>query len=393
MPDRPYDLVLLGATGFTGGLVAEHLARHGGDVRWAIAGRSREKLDGVARTLADLGADVDVLIADTADLVSLLDVAAQTRVLLSTVGPYARHGELVVQACVRERTDYADITGEPAFVDMVRDRYDADATRRGVRLVSCCGFDSVPHDLGVQYTVEQLAEAGAGDVPITIQGFVSAKGRASGGTWASALGAIGGAGLGDLLGGGSGGSRDRAPDSDRRVRGARGGVRRVPEIGGYAVPMPTIDPQVVLRSARALDAYGPDFSYGHFLRVGSPLTLAVGGLGLGLVVPLAQLGATRGLLERLLPSGSGPDEEQREAGWFRVDFLARAGGTRLRTRVSGDGDPGYAETSKMAAEAALRVAREDHAEAAGAVTPAQALGVPYRARLQHHGMRFEVVEG
>lgn len=394
VPQRPYDVVLLGATGFTGRLVAEHLVRHGDGVRLAIAGRSREKLEAVAEDLARLpgGAATapGILTADTNNLVSLLDVAAQTRVLFSTVGPYARHGELVVQACVREGTDYADITGEPEFVKLVQRRYGADAARRGVRLVSCCGFDSVPHDLGVQYTVEQLADAGAREVPISVRGFVSAKGAASGGTWASALEAIGGAGLSDIFGGGSG--RDRAEDDpERRVRAARGGLRRVPEIGGYAVPLPTIDPQIVLRSARALDAYGPDFSYGHYLRVASPVTLAAGGLGLGLLLPLAQLGPTRGLLKRLLPSGSGPDEAQREAGWFRVEFLARAGGTRLRTRVSGDGDPGYAETSKMAAQAALALALDDLPDAAGAVTPAQALGKPYRARLQQQGMRFEVV--
>ena len=172
MTVRPYDLVLLGATGFTGGLTAAHLAGQlaGTDLRWAIAGRDRSRLEALAATLPGTPS---VEVVDVHDLVGLLDLAARTRVLATTVGPFARHGELVAQACVRSGAHYADITGEPAFVDLLRRRYDADARRAGVKLVSCCGFDSVPHDLGVRFTVAQLPD----DVPITVRGYVRAQAR------------------------------------------------------------------------------------------------------------------------------------------------------------------------------------------------------------------------
>ncbi|MBW3621033.1 MAG: saccharopine dehydrogenase NADP-binding domain-containing protein, partial [Actinobacteria bacterium] len=184
MPDdRDLDLVLLGATGFTGGLVAADLTRQLGSsgLRWAIAGRDRAKLEAVRERLATIspGATPDGMeVVDVHDRAALTDLARRTRVIATTVGPYARHGEDVVAACIAAGTDYVDITGEPAFVHrLLRDHHDA-AVDAGVRIVNCCGFDSVPHDLGAQLAVEQLPD----DEPVELRGFVSAKGRFSGGT-------------------------------------------------------------------------------------------------------------------------------------------------------------------------------------------------------------------
>ena len=381
--DRPYDLVLLGATGFTGRLVAGHLAGRTTGVRWAIAGRDRDRLEAVAATVAAAPGSTrpDVEVVDVTDLVGLLKLTARTRVLATTVGPYAQLGELVAQACVRSGTHYADITGEPGFVSLLRDRYDADAAGRGVKLVTCCGFDSVPHDLGVRFTVDHLPD----DVPLTVRGYVSGQMRPSGGTAHSALAAIGARSLPRA---------DRAPADApalRPVAALPARIHRVPELGGWGIPMPTIDPVIVLRSARVLDGYGSAFRYGHFARV-RHLPSVVGAVAaVGSAAALASFGPTRGLLERVVPArGEGPDEATRQRSSFSVTFLGRGGDTAVTTRVSG-GDPGYDETARMLGEAALSLALDDGPEEAGVLTPAVGLGRPYLDRLMAHGPRFEVV--
>lgn len=385
MSARAYDLVLLGATGFTGRLVARHLAARlvGQDVRWAVAGRRVEALDEVRDELAAVGSEPAVEVVDVHDLVGLLTLAEQTRVLATTVGPYAEHGELVVQACVRSGTDYLDITGEPAFVDRILARYDGDAREQGVRVVNCCGFDSVPADLGARFTVAQLPD----DAPLTVRGLVRAKGQPSGGTWNSALNAMAGP-VGSAL---------RGP-RPRRDRGRRAvaeplRVRRVAELDAWAVPLPVIDPAVVLRSARSLPAYGPHFRYGHYARVSHLGTVAGMVGGAGLLAGAARVGPVRRFLGGLRPSGEGPSEEERARSWFEVTFLGEGGGTQVVTRVAG-GDPGYDETARMLGEATLSMSLDDDLpEVAGVVTPATAFeGGALQRRLQDQGMRFEVVD-
>ncbi len=386
MPDeRAYDLVLLGATGYTGGLVADHLSRRlsGTTTSWAIAGRSVDRLEAVRDRAAAAGSEPSIETVDVHDLVGLLQLTEQTRVLATTVGPYVEHGELVVQACIRSRTDYCDITGEPAFVDRLLARYDGDAREQGVRVVNACGFDAIPHDLGARFTVAQLPV----DQPIRVRGFVRARGLPSGGTWRSAIRMLGSADLRSVRG-----AKPRRSGS-RRARGEPLRIHRVPQLGAYGVPLPTIDPAVVLRSARALDAYGPDFTYGHYAHVRQPTTVAAMIGGAGVVAGLARIKPTRDLLLALRPSGTGPSESQREAGWFQVTFLGEAGDHRVTTRVSG-GDPGYAETAMMLGETTLSLAHDDDLpEVAGVVTTAEAFeGGALQRRLEAQGMRFEVLE-
>jgi short subunit dehydrogenase-like uncharacterized protein len=381
---RAYDLVLLGATGFTGQLVADHLAARCGDLRWAIAGRDPDRLAAIAARIGeDAGArPPDTEVVDVADLAGLLALAGRTRVLATTVGPYARLGEPVVEACVRQGTHYADITGEPAFVSRVRDRYDAEAAAGGVKVVTCCGFDSVPHDLGVWFTVGHLPD----DVPLTVRGYVHLDGRLSGGTLHSALEAVGSRSIPRP-------DRDRSPDprAQRRVALLPPRLHRIEQLGGWAVPMPTIDPIVVLRSARVLDGYGSAFRYGHFLRVRRLPTVVAGAGVLGVAGALASVGPTRSLLARALPEpGEGPDAATRARSSFSVTFLGRGADTSVTTRVSG-GDPGYDETAKMLGEAALSLALDDGPAVAGVLTPAVGLGPPYLTRLRDQGLRFEVI--
>lgn len=388
--DRPYDVVLLGATGFTGGLTAEYLARaaadpaRAGGLRWAIAGRDPDKL---ARVAERLGVEVDRLRADVTDAASLRELAESARVVATTVGPYVRHGEPLVAACAAAGTDYVDLTGEPEFVDRMYVRHHAAAVRSGARLVHCCGFDSIPHDLGAQFTVEQLPAG----VPLTVEAFVRSNARFSGGTLDSALTAFSHLRESARVAGER--KRLEPRPQGRRVRGARGVPKRVDGIG-YALPLPTIDPQIVLRSARALERYGPDFTYGHYAAV-RRLPVAVGAsAGLAGLVAAAQLGPVRRLLlDKVATPGSGPSESTRERSWFTVRFVGTAGdgsGRRVTTEVRG-GDPGYTETSKMLAESALCLAQDELPEVAGQTTTAVAMGPALRERLRRAGLEFTLL--
>lgn len=379
--ERQNRLVVFGATGFTGTLTAEYLADHApADLSWAIAGRNESKLRELQGRLASRPSPpARIIIAHTDDEASIRAMVRSTHVLATTVGPFDRYGEPVVRACVEEGADYLDITGEPLFVRRMVARYDERARERGVKIVSCCGFDSIPHDLGVLFTVDRLPRG----VPITIDGFVSSRGTFSGGTLHSAIGAFAQVRAHARRG------MQPGPSGERRVRGARPKVYYENEIGAWACPLPTIDPEVVLRSARLLDEYGPDFTYGHYVRVKRLPTLVVGVAAVGALVALAQLPPTRAMLLRLKQPGEGPSEEERARSWFRVTFLARANGRTLVTEVSG-GDPGYTETSKMLAESALCLAleRERTPEHTGVITPAAALGRPLIQRLERAGITF-----
>jgi short subunit dehydrogenase-like uncharacterized protein len=292
----------------------------------------------------------------------------------------------LVSACAAAGTDYVDLTGEPEFVDRMWLGYHEQAVESGARIVHSCGFDSIPYDLGAQFTVEQLPEG----VPIRVDGFVSANGTISGGTYQSAVEIF------SQLRSSSKVSRERRNRegrlSGRQVADVPGKPHRNEFAGGWVVPFPSIDPVTVKRSARALERYGPDFTYSHYAVVG-PLPMLVGlGAAVGAVAALAQVKPTRDLLLKLKSSGEGPSEEKRAKSWFRVRFDARAGDTHVRTQVSG-GDPGYGETSKMLAESALCLAFDDLPSRSGQLTPAVAMGEALRRRLVAAGIKFEVLDG
>lgn len=386
---RKFDIVLFGATGFTGQLTAEYLARHGGEsLRWALAGRNLDKLKVVRARLTDASAackDLDLLQADIDDAASMRELAESARVVITTVGPYIHYGEPLVAACAAAGTDYVDLTGEPEFVDSMWLKYHEAARASGARIVSCCGFDSIPHDLGCWFTVQQLPE----DVPLRVQGFVRAGGQFSGGTLHSAITAF--SRMREYAGINRARRQREGRLVDRRVGAIHHGLRFLKQLGTWTLPMPTIDPQIVRRSAAANDRYGPDFRYGHFLQV-KKLAAAVALIGgVGAVFAGSQLKFTRERLLKLKDPGQGPGEAARAKGWFKVVFLGEGGGRSVRCEVSG-GDPGYGETSKMLAESALCLAFDKTPDVAGVITPTQAMGNALIARLQQAGIKFRVVE-
>jgi short subunit dehydrogenase-like uncharacterized protein len=388
--ERSYDIVILGATGFTGGLTAEYLARHAPDgCRWALAGRDRARLEAVRARLAGVDpslAALPLLHAEAGDAASLAAVAESTRVVATTVGPYLEHGEPLVAACAAAGTDYVDLTGEPEFADRMYVAHHDRAVATGARIVHACGFDSVPHDLGVWFTVQHLPQG----VPLRVRGMLRAAGRPSGGTVASAMTAF-----------------SRVPQMKRAVRARREveprptgrrvrAVARAPHRDAatrwWLVPLPTIDPMVVKRSAAALDRYGPDFEYAHYAAVKRLPMVVAAGAGTAVLAAAAQVPALRRRLVSRFPQGEGPSGDRRARSWFTMRFVGEGGGRRVVTEVSG-GDPGYDETAKMLAESALCLAFDENPATSGNVTTATAMAGNLVDRLVRAGIRFEVVEG
>jgi short subunit dehydrogenase-like uncharacterized protein len=386
--DRTYDIVLLGATGFTGELTAAYLAEHApADCRWALAGRNQAKLEAVRDRLVAKHpglSELPLVIADSGDATSLRSLAESARVVVTTVGPYLAYGEPLVAACAAAGTDYVDLTGEPEFVDRMYLAHHETAVRSGARLVHCCGFDSIPHDLGALYTVKQLPTDG----PVSVRGVVRAEGMFSGGTFHSALAQFS---RGRQMGQAAKARRSTEPRPEgRKVRSGATKPTRDATLGYWLLPLPTIDPFVVKRSAAARDDYGPDFSYAHFAGV-KTLRYAVGGsAGLLGLVGAAQLPPARKLILKRVPQGEGPSEAKRARSWFTVDFVGEGGGRTVRTQVSG-GDPGYDETAKMLAESALSLAFDDNPTTSGQVTPAAAMGEHLIERLSKAGISFRTV--
>ena len=364
---REHELVLFGATGFTGALTAEYLAKNAPpDFRWALAGRDRDKLE---RLREGLSADVPILIADSGDPASLRRVADSTRVVATTVGPYIRYGEPLVAACAEAGTHYCDLTGEPEFVDLMYLRHDARARETGARLVHCCGFDSIPADLGALFTVEQLPEG----VPIRVRGFLRLRARPSGGTAATARMIF--TRFPQVIGAARRRRRAEPTPEGRAARTSMSYPHYDRAVGTFVVPLPVIDQQIVRRSAQTLDRYGPDFSYGHYFAVGG-----------------SSVGVAKSLMRRDMPKpGEGPSPEERAESWFKMRFLGEGGGRTVMTEVSG-GDPGYDETSKMLSETGMCLARDDLPDRSGQLTTAAAMGDALIDRLRRAGITFEVLE-
>ena len=402
---RPYDLVLYGASGFVGGLVAAHLAEQAPPgTRIALAGRSRERCEAVRRELPGAARDWPVLTADSGDPASLAALAGQTRVLVSTVGPYLRHGLPVVEACARAGTHHADLTGEVLYVREAIDRVDAVARETGARIVHACGYDSVPSDLTTLLLAERAAADGAGGLR-DVRLVATARGGFSGGTIDSARAQLEAVGrdrsLRRVLADPFALSPDRAAEPGTPQPRDAGPPARTAD-GRWTAPfvMASFNGRIVRRS-NALQGwrYGRSLSYGEVMGTGRGLPGAVTALGTTAALAGA-FGAlsfppARGVLDRLLPApGTGPSAAARQRGWFRMVVDARAeDGRSYRATAAGRGDPGYAATAVMLGQSALALALDgDRLPArSGSLTPATALGGVLVERLRAAGHAYEVV--
>ena len=403
-PARDHDLVLFGATGFVGELIAGYLADHAPPgLRVGLAGRSRVKLEAVRSRLPVAAQDWALIEADSDHPDSLAALAAGTRVLFTTVGPYAKYGLPVVEACARAGTHYGDLTGEVSFVREAIDRCDTRARSTGARIVHACGYDSIPSDLAV-LLLHQAAEAdGAGGLT-EVQLVARAKGGFSGGTIASMRGQLEGIrsdpALRSLAGDPYSLSPDRTAEPSTRQPADLGWIGRA-EDGLRTAPfiMAPANTRIVRRS-NALQgwAYGRSLRYGEVMGTGpGPAGAVIAGataLGLRVFGAALALPPTRKLLDRVLPSpGAGPSEAVRRSGWFSSQVTASTeSGRRYRAVAAGPGDPGYAATAVMAGETALSLALDGDRlpPAAGSLTPATALGDVLVERLRAAGHTYDV---
>ena len=405
--EREFDVVLMGATGFTGRLVAEHLlARHGaeGDLRWALAGRSQAKLEQIRAGLGDGAAALPLIVADSHDRESLNRLVQRTRVICTTVGPYALHGSELVAACCTHGTDYCDLSGEVPWMRKMIEQHAEAARKSGARIVHCCGFDSIPSDMGVWFLQKAAAEQFGKPLERVRLRVKAAKGGLSGGTFASMLNIV----------------EESRRDSETakvlknpfalcppdRRKSPRQPYVNGPEfdaaIGSWIAPfiMAAINTRVVHRANALQDfAYGNGFRYDEAVLTGKGLggraKATMVSLGMGAFALGAAMGPTRSLLKKMvLPKpGEGPSPEQREAGFFNIIVEGRTSeGSTLRARVKGDRDPGYGSTSKMIGEAAVCLAHDIGDDVEGGFwTPATALNGKLLERLEKHaGVSFEI---
>ncbi|WP_225409901.1 saccharopine dehydrogenase family protein [Stigmatella hybrida] len=408
-----FDIILWGATGFTGRLVAEYLSKtqdtHG--ATWALAGRDRTRLEQVRASLGALNAssaNLPIVLADARNAASLDAMVARTRVVISTVGPYARHGNELVAACARSGTDYCDLTGEVHWMRRMIDAHHEEAQKSGARIVHTCGFDSIPSDLGVLMLQEAMKERHGTHCHRVNYYMTRMRGGISGGTLASMMQMMEEMAADPSVRRVMGNPHALDPEPRRGTREERDqmGVRYSAELGRWTAPflMASVNTRVVRRSNALLGyPWGRDFFYAESSSfapgVKGLLTAAGMTAGMGAFMAAASITPVRRLLEqRVLPGpGEGPSAEARENGFFEVRLRGEGtspkGGTlRLEGKVASQGDPGYAATARMLSQSALCLAFDTPATGGGVLTPASSMGSTLIERLRKAGMTFEVTE-
>jgi short subunit dehydrogenase-like uncharacterized protein len=405
--NREYDVIVWGATGFTGRLVAEYLVETYGvdkDLKWAIAGRSADKLASLAAEISP-SQELPQLLADVGDPDSIHQLAQKTRVVCTTVGPYALYGSVMVEACVKYGTHCCDLTGETPWMRKMIDQYQIEAERSGAKIVHTCGFDSIPSDMGVFFLQQRMSEMYAVQASEVKYRVVSSAGGVSGGTVASMMNMMEEAktdkSIFETL------QDPYALNPLNQPRGLDGndqmGVVYDADFVQWTGPfmMAGINTRVVRRSNALMNyAYGREFRYSEAILTGSGasgyIRALLVSLGTGLTGLLAALGPTRALLKKVLPvPGEGPSEQVRKQGHFNIELLGKHPSDelkQLRVSVTGDQDPGYGATSKMLAESAVCLAVDNLTVGGGFLTPASAMGVELVKRLQQKaGMGFKVI--
>lgn len=418
MKTTHYDLIVYGASSFVGQILCQYLAKQFGlnqELRWAIAGRSLSKLEAVRDELqphlGEQTQQLPILLADAGDQTALTELCQQTRVVVSTVGPYALYGEPLVKACVEQGTDYCDLTGEAQWIKRMVDRYQAQAEQSGARIVHCCGFDSVPSDMGVwflqQHAIAQYQQP-ANDIKMRVK---AAKGTFSGGTVASIINVMKEALQNPALRKELANPYSICPANHgftQRQRNQKGAAYDS-DFSSWSAPfvMAAINTRVVHRSnALQQNRYGSDFQYDEAMLTGKGMLGRLAAYGavsaLGGFLLTTALKPTRWLLEKyVLPKpGEGPSKEAQLNGYYDIRFLGRLdNGKEIRVKVTGDQDPGYGSTAKMLGQAAASLALDFHNKdekcdkSGGIWTPASIFDQRYINRLtEYAGLTFQKLD-
>jgi len=415
MKKPAFDVVVFGATSFVGQILCRYLFEEYGtaakpgarQLRWAIAGRSKAKLDELLASLGASAKSIELIIADAADEKALESLCASTRVVVSTVGPYALYGEPLVKTCTRLGTDYCDLSGEPPWMRKMIEAYSDAAKKSGARIVHCCGFDSIPSDMGVRFLQEQSRlQFGAPCTQVKMR-VKAMRGTASGGTVASIVNIVREATHNpalrkELINPYSLCPPDAIKASARQTN-VSGPVFDA-DFSAWSAPfvMAAVNVRVVLRSNALLaNAYGREFRYDEAMLTGPGFGGRVKAIGitagLGGFIAAAAIAPTRWLMEKtLLPApGEGPSPDAQKKGFFDLRFVGRTDdGRELRVKVTGDRDPGYGSTAKMLGESAACLALDvSKKEVSGGFwTPSTALGARLHERLvTHAGLKFDVL--
>ncbi len=392
---RDLDIVMFGATGYTGKLVAEYLASAAlrEPLRWALGGRNRAKLEAVRAELGDAARGVEIVVADALDAAACATLVARTRVVCTTVGPYARYGSAVVAACAEAGTHYCDLTGEVPWMRAMIDAHHARATATGARIVHACGFDSIPSDLGT-YLAQRAYQDRYGQPAVSVTGMFRLKGGFSGGTVASLINLAEESRRDPSLRKVMANPHALDPDPERphaKVRDFHR-VRRDPDAKRYTTTflMAACNTRVV-RRAHALAGFpwGQEFRYEEVMTTSSPVTAAAINAGLaGFLLAMSTPGVRDVVASRLPAPGEGPSPAQRTGGFWRADFVAEGPAGTLTYETGDRFDPGYGSTSRMLGEAALCLARDPLTSPGGVSTPAFAMADALAERLRAAGLTF-----
>ncbi|MGG6270764.1 saccharopine dehydrogenase family protein [Leptolyngbya sp. AN03gr2] len=404
MSERLYDVILYGASGFVGQQTVQYFASHVSSqtVRWAIAGRNRQKLEAVRD---QAGVAVDLLVADSQNQSEIDTIVAQTRVILTTAGPFARYGDAIVDACVRFKTHYVDITGETPWVRSLIDRYHTKAATDGTRIIPCCGFDSVPSDLGAYLMVRHLQQTFGTDCR-QVTAYYQMAGGFNGGTLASALNLFESQGFTAM-------NNPFLLNPDNSRTEAEIDRNRDPQAPSFDSDLNTwiapffmgpVNTRIVRRSQALYDAwqapYGAEFSYQEYLKFDEPLAgLKAAGVTVGsvLLMSVLQQPQLRSIAQPILPQpGMGPSEQTMDEGWFSCELIGiGADGRKVRGMIRDQGDPGNRATVKFVCESALCLALQldelpGGLTRGGVLTPAAGLGEILAERLRQAGMTLTV---
>ena len=405
-----FDIIIFGATSFVGQILTRYMLNQfavGGELKWAIAGRSQNKLNELKISLGTAGEALDTLVADAADEDSLHSLCLSTRVIISTVGPYALYGEPLVKVCVALGTDYCDLTGEVQWIAKMLERYEDEAKKSGARIVNSCGFDSVPSDLGV-YFLQHHAKQKFGQTCSSIKMRVKKmKGAASGGTVASMTNIFKEVASNPALRKVLANPYAICPsDHGNAVR--QDNMNRPQyddDFNSWVAPfvMAVINTRIVHRSNTLVEGgYSQHFDYNEAMLTGKGLMgsgIAAGvGVGLGGFAMAAVIPPTRWVMEKfILPKpGEGPSIDAQEKGFYDLRFYGKTDdGQEIRCKVTGDQDPGYGSTAKMLGQAAACLAQDiskDNVQG-GFWTPASVFGTQLITRLEKHaGLTFEIID-
>ncbi len=405
MIKKKYDIVVWGATGFTGKWVAKHLfdTHQDSGLNWAIAGRNAEKLNEVRDFIGDVNASIDGMIADSEDQSTLSELVKSTKVIITTVGPYAYYGSLLVKLCAEHGTHYVDLTGEVPWMREMIDAHDEAAKKSGAKIVHSCGFDSVPSDMGTYFTQQQAKKSLGKPLSSVRYQLMKAKGGISGGTIASMMNivelAVKDKGIRRILANPYALNPD--PSFNGPDKGDQMSAKHSKVLDKWTAPfvMAGINTRIVRRSNALMGfPYGDNFRYSEVMVTGSGMKGYAAAKGLSAGIKTMMLtsitGVGRKFLGLFLPAqGEGPKVDPENPGFYHIQFNGETeSGEEFVTKLLGDGDPGYGSTSKMLAEAAVCLALDELKTEGGFWTPASALGDAYLARLQENGgLRFEVL--